>query len=84
MKLFSNSLKATEILIYIYENNNPIGNRISRDLCITYSHVFNVLNELEKIKLITSEKSGRSRYFKITSRGAAIAVSLIEIERLLK
>ncbi len=84
MKLFSNSLKATEILIYIYENNNTIGNKISRKLDITYSHMFRIVNELEKIKLIESTKSGRSRYFKTTSKGAAIAINLIEIERLLK
>ena len=84
MKLFSNSLKASEILIYIHKNENTIGNRISRNLDITYSHTFKILNELEGAKLVTSIKSKRCRFFKTTSKGNAIAINLMEIERLLK
>ena len=84
MKLFSKFLSAAEILTHIYYHENIIGHKISVNLKITYCHVFRILNELEKIKLIESIKPGRSRFFRVTDLGREIAINLIKIEKLLK
>lgn len=82
--IFSDS-SASKILIHLSINFDMTGSKLSKDLNITYNHVFLVLKRLEKIKMIKIGKLvGRSRLISTTRIGESIAIKLREINKLLE
>ena len=52
---------------------------ISRALTITYSHTHRILIALKKKRFVSSEKSGRQRFYCLTEKGEKIAEHCKEI-----
>jgi len=71
--------KPCKILI---EVNNPqtdnYPSEIAKATGCTYSHTVRLIQRMEKMDLITSEKEGRRKMLELTDKGRKIAKSLSE------
>jgi DNA-binding MarR family transcriptional regulator len=77
------SLTSIRTLIYLYKNDGEYGQNIAFSLRITYSHLSNLLTELEKDGLISKTKFGRIKQVSLTKKGKEITKKLIEINDLM-
>jgi len=76
--------KPKNILIYLKKENKPVYiSIISKEVNTTYSHTFNVLNELEKLKLVYFKESGRVKLVKLTELGYEVANLMTKLIELL-
>ncbi len=77
--------KPKNILIYLKKENKPIYTAIiAKEIDSTYSHAFNVLSRLEKLKLVSFRKSGRVKLVKLTELGEEMGKVLINMIGLIK
>jgi len=77
--------KPKNILIYLKKENKPLYTSIiAKEVNTTYAHTFNVLKNLEKLKLVTFKESGRIKLVKLTELGDEVARVLINLIDLLK
>lgn len=70
-----------KLLIFL---NNKDGNlhQISQRERITYSHLTNIIKDLEKHDLLTSERYGRVREYTITKKGKVIVEHCIALNKI--
>ena len=72
------------ILYHLSINPNLCMERISRRTSITYSHVVRLIQKLEKLNLVKTERGGRSRFVTLTQKGLELANKFKELEKLIK
>lgn len=71
-----------QILIEIQKTKDVCtSSRICKMLDITYSHVSLLIHALEKDKILTLSKQGRTFEIVLTESGKAIAKNLLEIQK---
>ncbi|MEM3421890.1 MAG: hypothetical protein QW315_06520 [Candidatus Hadarchaeum sp.] len=77
--------KPKEIIIYLKKENKPLYTSIiSKKVDSTYAHTFNIISELEKLKLVSFKESGRIKLVKLTELGEEVAKTIINLLDLLK
>jgi len=59
------------------------GSLLAKEVDCTYSHAVKILQELEKLGLITFEKKGRIKLIKLTKKGQDVADNIENIKRLI-
>ena len=65
----------------IYNIHEANISDIAKKADIQYTHVFNIIAELKKQKIVTVEKKGRVNIVKLTNLGYDIYKSIVNIER---
>jgi len=76
--------KPAMILVALRKNNrNRYGSVLAKEVDCTYSHAVKILQEMEKAKLVTFEKSGRIKTISLTESGNKIAEHIENIQILL-
>jgi DNA-binding MarR family transcriptional regulator len=55
------------------------GSILAKEIDCTYSHAVKILQNLEKLNLVSFEKKGRIKLIKLTDKGAEIAGNIEEI-----
>jgi len=55
------------------------GSILAKEIDCTYSHAVKILQNLEKLSLVSFEKKGRIKLIKLTDKGAEIAGNIEEI-----
>jgi predicted transcriptional regulator len=68
----------------LYKVNNSTKTVLSKDLNVTYQHVFKVCNILKKRDLIYMEHKGREVFINLTPRGVIIRDSITKIIEITK
>lgn len=77
--------KPKKILIYLKNENKPVYIAIiAKKIDSTYSHAFNVISKLEKLKLVSFRESGRVKLVKLTELGEEVAKVMSNLRGLLK
>jgi len=71
--------KWVETLAFLLNNNSPSVNSIAKGIDVTYSHTMKIVNVLEEMGFIKSNKSGRNRSIKLTRAGTELAKSCSHI-----
>lgn len=78
-------LDPSYVLMYLYnskEKQDFILN-IANNMQITYAHIVQIINKLERYKFIRTEKKGRKRYVTLTSIGEKGGILLTDFNNLL-
>lgn len=76
--------KPANILVALRKSQkNRYGSVLAKEVDCTYSHAVKILQEMEKSKLVSFEKSGRIKIIKLTENGDKIAESIEKIKELL-
>ncbi len=76
--------KPANILVALRKSQrNRYGSVLAKEVDCTYSHAVKILQEMEKSKLVTFEKSGRIKIIKLTENGDKVAESIERIKELL-
>jgi len=57
------------------------GSLLAKEVDCTYSHAVKILQNLEKLSLVSFEKKGRIKLIKLTKRGEEVADSIEQIRR---
>jgi predicted transcriptional regulator len=68
-------LKPVNILISL-KKGPKYATQISKEVDCTYSHTVKLLDELEKLKLLTFKKQGRIKVIELTEDGEDLAHSI--------
>jgi DNA-binding MarR family transcriptional regulator len=55
------------------------GSILAKEIDCTYSHAVKILQNLEKLNLVSFEKKGRIKLIKLTEKGTEIAGNIEEI-----
>ncbi len=55
------------------------GSILAKEIDCTYSHAVKILQNLEKLNLVSFEKKGRIKLIKLTDKGTEIAGNIEEI-----
>ena len=72
--------KPARILLETQKNGRTYPADVSKSLAATYSHIVRVIQKLEEIGLIKSEKQGRTKYIMLTESGENVAHHLGGLE----
>lgn len=76
--------KPANILVALRKSQrNRYGSVLAKEVDCTYSHAVKILQEMEKSKLVSFEKSGRIKIIKLTENGDKVAESIERIKELL-
>lgn len=76
--------KPANILVALRKSQkNRYGSVLAKEVDCTYSHAVKILQEMEKSKLVSFEKSGRIKMIKLTENGDKVAESIERIKELL-
>jgi DNA-binding MarR family transcriptional regulator len=59
------------------------GSILAKEVDCTYSHAVKILQTLEKLGLVTFEKSGRIKLIKLSKKGQEIADNIENIKRII-
>ena len=57
------------------------GSLLAKEVDCTYSHAVKILQNLEKLSLVSFEKKGRIKLIKLTKRGEEVADCIEQIRR---
>ncbi len=68
--------KPADILLTIRGVESPYLALVSREVRTTFAHTNNVLNEMERLGVVTFNKVGRVKYVKLTAYGEKVAKDL--------
>lgn len=68
-----------KVLRYLNRYDSVIKTVIAKELDVTYSHIVKLCNELEREKLIVSEKDGRTMIVSLTPKGKLLAEDIDKI-----
>jgi DNA-binding PadR family transcriptional regulator len=71
--------KPVKVILNLKENEDNYALEISRNIDTTYPHTINLLQEMEKKSIIFSNKEGRKKIYRLTSKGRKIADDLAEV-----
>ncbi len=72
------------ILLSLDRRDNQYISEIAGSIEGTYAHTFNLLKEMENLKIIASVKKGRTKYIKLTPKGKRLAKIALDFETTLK
>ncbi len=76
--------KPAMILVALRKGNkNRYGSVLAKEVDCTYSHAVKILQQMERAKLVSFEKTGRIKTIKLTETGDRIADSIEKIKELL-
>jgi len=83
---FFNSTVKIKILVYLYINRDKTMYlmMVAKYADITYSYLKKEADKLEREGFITSVKSGREKYVRLTKKGEEVAKLLYKICKVLK
>ncbi len=70
--------KPCKLLLAVESENNAYVHVLSREIDTTYAYTLNLVQELEKLGFLNSEKIGRKKYVKLTEKGINITNKLKE------
>ena len=79
-----------KMLLYmnLYQKTNKIQSfyltSLSRTLLISWSQISKIIKELEKLKIIKTEKNGRIRFIELTDKGIRYAEKLNELNGMIQ
>lgn len=59
------------------------GSVLAKEIDCTYSHAVKILQNLQKLGLITFEKKGRIKLIKLTKKGEEIAANIENIKNII-
>ena len=77
--------KSVLILIHIHDSKpNIYSSEIARKLDITFSHVIKMINNLERLKLVETNKFGRIKILNLTEKGKKCAEHLSNAKNILE
>ena len=78
--------KPSMMLIYlnISPKQNIYASSLTKSTGCTYTYVNKILKKMEEDGLITSQRRGRKKFLKLTSKGTEIAENLQRISDILK
>lgn len=71
-----------DVLINISDNVDSIT-ILARDMKASYTHVFNIIKDLESKNILTVMKNGRDNKITLTPKGIKIVVCLDELRLLM-
>jgi predicted transcriptional regulator len=76
--------KISSMLINIASNNGNkcYSTKVNKEIDCTYSHGVKLLNTLEELGLVETERNGRIRNIKLTEKGKEFAKHLVEIKNM--
>ncbi len=63
-------------------SKSKYGSVLAKEVDCTYSHAVKILQNLEKMDLVTFEKKGRIKLINLTKKGREIADHIDEIKRI--
>ncbi len=72
------------ILLQVLEFKKTTASNIWRNMDLSSGHVFRVVKDLRKGKILDYEKDGRTVHIWLTKKGRKIAINFRDIERVLK
>ena len=67
------------VLLALYEHDGEdalFASKITKVIDSTYSHVAEIITQLEKEGIVTKEKYGRTQNIKLTLKGIAISINV--------
>jgi len=73
--------KPAAILLAMAKTENAYPSQLAKDADCTFPHTLNTLKLLEEHRIVESEKEGRKKNVKLTSRGVDIAHDLAGLVR---
>lgn len=82
--LFFQSTDTVKILIHLQNSEGTFIRKLALALDITYSHVFNILKNLNRMDLIIIKKEGRITKLYLTEKGKIVSKEFINFMDLLK
>ena len=83
-KLLFKEKPALILISLLNSNKSQSGTILSKNIICTHCHIVNILQYLEKSKLIKSKKEGRIKNIELTDDGKKLAEYLREINEFLK
>lgn len=77
--------KPTKLLIVLKESENKMfQTELSKKINATFAHTLRILDLMEKMGFIKSEKNGKKRFISLTELGAEVAKEVDTIRRLME
>ena len=76
--------KGKMILLTLKRHESQNITEIAKAVDSTYAHTFNLLKEMERLKIIKTAKKGRAKYVKLTAKGKRLAKLVLDFENTLK
>ncbi|MFB6245156.1 MAG: winged helix DNA-binding protein [Candidatus Nanohaloarchaea archaeon] len=71
--------KPSRMIMALRRQEKLNAKKISRKVETTYSHAVRVMNQLEEMGLVRSEKKGRKKNYVLTDKGTGISEALDDI-----
>ena len=70
--------KGKLILLTLKRHESQNITEIAKAVDSTYAHTFNLLKEMERLKIIKTAKKGRTKYVKLTAKGKKLAKLVLD------
>lgn len=68
--------KPSRLVVILHERGELNARQLSEKADTTYSHAVRVLNKMEDLEIIQSERKGRSKNYRLTDKGGKISRGL--------
>jgi predicted transcriptional regulator len=81
--VFIREKPAMMLVTMLNSSTEVYASTLAKSVDCTYSHVVKILQEMEDAGLVTSEKTGRLKYLKLTKKGEDIAKHIDAIDKAL-
>jgi predicted transcriptional regulator len=82
MKKLFLKVKPCAVLLLLKDSNQVwYPSKLARSAGISYVHTVNLLSQLSAMGAVTSEKKGKQNFYKLTEKGAHIALSLEDFSK---
>lgn len=81
--VFFRDKPALLLISLLNSNGNVYASTLAKQIDCTYSHVVKILQEMEKAKLISFNKTGRLKLLTLTKKGSEVAEHIDKVRQLL-
>ena len=79
LKKFFLQEKPTDMIVILRRQGTSYASELSTKADTTYSHAVKVMNRMKEIDLVTSEKKGRKKEYRLTDKGNDLADNLVNM-----
>jgi predicted transcriptional regulator len=79
LKKFFLQEKPTDMIVILRKQGTSYASELSTKADTTYSHAVKVMNRMKEIDLVTSEKKGRKKEYRLTEKGKDLADNLVNM-----